>query len=258
MQIRKVPARDGLAWLRDGLRLVARHPLPLLGSVAAGLLMVWLPSMVPLVGPALGTVVAPIASLGLIAACRAADAGRIPGVAVYAEGLRDAQTRRQLLMLGLINAMIVLPLVAIAQATGLDQAISVVPGTDQEPRLVVHPGLLALRVALSLPVLMAMWLAPPLVGWQRLPAVKAMFFSFFACWRNRWPLLTFVGAILAAGSLAIVALAVIVRLLVSDRKVAELLLAPLLLALLTVVQGGIYRMYTQIVEPTPDDPAAAA
>jgi hypothetical protein len=258
MIIRLLPARTGLSWMREAARLFGRHPVSLLGSVAAGLLLVWLPSTVPLVGPALAAVLAPIASLGMIAACRAADAGRIPGLAAFADGLRDPQARRQLLMLGAINAMIVLPLYAIVLATGLDEALRIVPGPGQEPAIEAHPGLLALRIVLSAPVLMAMWLAPPLVGWQRLPAPKAMFYSFFACWRNRWPLLIFICGVVGIGSLATVVLAAIVDLLVPDRAVGTLLIAPLSLALLAVVQCGVFRMYAQVIGEAPPDQGAAA
>jgi hypothetical protein len=257
VQIKVLAARNGLVWIGDGLRLFGRHPLSLLGSVAAGVLLVWVPATVPVVGPALAAVLAPIASLGLIAACRAADAGRVPGVTVYADGLRDPHSRRQLLTLGVINALIVLPMIAILQATGMDQAISIVPGPNQEPKVEAHAGLLALRLALSAPVLMAMWLAPPLVGWQHLTAPKAMFYSFFACWRNRWPLLTFIVGVVGGGSLATVLLATIVTLLIPGGAAAPLLVAPLSLALLAVLQAGVFRMYTQIVEVTPADPSAA-
>jgi hypothetical protein len=258
MRIRVLAARDGLIWIRDGWRLFGRHPLSLAGSVAAGLLMVWLPSTIPWVGPAIGAVVAPIVSLGLIASCRAADAGRIPSVTLYADGLRDSETRRQLLVLGAVNASIVLVLFAIVQVTGMDDAIKIVPGPDQQPTVETNPGLLAARIALSTPLLMAMWLAPPLVGWLRVPALKAMFYSFFACWRNRWPLLTFIAGVLGAGSMATVALAVVVDLLVADRTLGALLIAPISLALLAIVQGGIFRMYTQVVDAAPEEPTAAA
>ena len=36
----------------------------------------------------------------------------------------------------------------------------------------------------STPLMMAYWFAPLLAGWGRVSAVKAMFFSFVACWRN--------------------------------------------------------------------------
>ncbi|HEY4037494.1 MAG TPA: BPSS1780 family membrane protein [Burkholderiaceae bacterium] len=256
MRIKVLAARNGLIWIRDGWRLFGRHPLSLAGSVAAGLLMLWLPSTIPWVGPAIGAIVAPIVSLGLIASCRAADAGRIPSVTVYADGLRDSQTRRQLLVLGAINASIVLLLVAIVQATGMDDAIKVVSGPDRQPRFETNPALLAARIAMSAPLLMAMWLAPPLVGWRHLPALKAMFYSFFACWRNRWPLLAFIGGVVAAGSVATMALGVVVGLVVTDRTVGALLIAPIALALLAVFQGGIFQMYTQVVEPSAEDPSA--
>jgi hypothetical protein len=63
MKVRVLAAREGLTWIREGLRLFGRHPLSLLGSVAAGLLIVWVPWMVPWVGPVIGAVLAPIASL---------------------------------------------------------------------------------------------------------------------------------------------------------------------------------------------------
>jgi hypothetical protein len=251
VKILALPARDGLAWIRDGLRLFVRNPLSLPGAVAAGLLLVWLPSMVPWVGPAIATLIAPLASLGLMAACRAAAAGLTPRATVYVEALRDPQARRQLLTLGLINMLIVLPLVAIAQFTGLDRAIDVVQPPGGQPTLDVHPGLLALRIAVSTPLLMAMWLAPPLIAWERLPAAKAMFYSFFACWRNRWPMLVFIGVALGAGSLAILIAATMVDALVRDEAAAALLIAPLYLVLVTVMQAALFRMYSGIVEPDP-------
>jgi hypothetical protein len=84
-----------------------------------------------------------------------------------------------------------------------------------------------------------------------------MFYSFFACWRNRWPLLTFIVGVLIVDLVATVALAVIADLLVTDRSMAALLIAPLSLALLAILQGGIFRMYTQIIEVAPEDQAAA-
>jgi hypothetical protein len=256
MRIQVLAAREGLSWIREGVRLYGRHPLSLLGSVAAGLLIVGLPSMVPVAGPAIAAVLTPIASLGLITACRTADAGRIPGPAVYAEGLRETQARRSLLALGAINALIVLPLVALLQATGLDQAITLTPGPNQEPKMEVHAGLLALRVALSAPVLMAMWLAPPLIAWQGMRASKAMFYSFFACWRNRWPLLTFLIGVIAAGSAAIIVLATFLVLLVPDQLAAALLMAPVFLALLAIMQGGVYRMYMTVIDAGADSPVS--
>ena len=50
------------------------------------------------------------------------------------------------------------------------------------------------------PILMLTWFAPQLIAWHRYPVGKAMFFSLFACWRNRWPFLV-LGIALAALSI---------------------------------------------------------
>ncbi len=255
MLIRVLPAASGLTWIRDGLRLFGQRPLSLLVSIAAGFVLMLLLASVPYIGPALGAVVAPIASLGMIAACRAAAAGQIPSVRQYADGLREAQIRRQLLMLGFVNALIVIALFAIIQAAGLDEVLRIVPGPGQQTALEAHPGLLALRIAVSVPVLMATWLAPPLVGWHGLPAVKAMFFSFFACWRNRWPLLVFIGGVLASGFLVTLVLAGLVSLIGQDETSSTLVIATSSVGLLTLVQCGVFRMYEQIVQ---EPPAAAS
>ncbi len=46
---------------------------------------------------------------------------------------------------------------------------------------------LAVLVAMIcyLPVAMLFWFAPILVAWHDFPPVKALFFSFVICWRNR-------------------------------------------------------------------------
>jgi len=252
MIIRVLPARTGLAWIRDGVRLFGSRPISLLASIAVGLLLLYVPAMVPVAGPALAAVLAPIAQLGMIAACRAVDAGQVPGVRVYTQALTDAGRRRDLLILGAINALIVACLVAIGQMAGLDDALKIVTGPNQEQTVQASPGLLAMRIALSAPVAMAMWLAPALVGWNGLPAPKAMFYSFFACWRNRWPLLTFVAGVVGAGSLITVLLAALASAVIADGASATFVMAPLSLALLAVIQCGVFRMYRQIIE----DPAA--
>ena len=43
----------------------------------------------------------------------------------------------------------------------------------------------AIGVVLYLPVMMAFWFAPQLVVWSGYTPLKALFFSFFAVWRNK-------------------------------------------------------------------------
>ena len=231
--------------------MLRRRPLSLLASVGMGFVTVSLLGMLPTVGTLLAAIAAPATALGMIAACRAADAGQVPSIAQYVEGLKDVHARRQLLTLGLINAVIVLAMIALIRSLGLENALRVVQGPDQQPTVEAHPGLLAIRIALSTPVLMAMWLAPPMVGWHQLPAVKAMFFSFFACWRNRWPLLVFLAGTIGIGFAATLLLAGLAGLVGGDATSATVVIAPVSLALLALLQCGMFRMYRQIVQAEP-------
>src|ERR1700704_1765339 len=57
---------------------------------------------------------------------------QVPGLRVYAQALRDAGTRRDLLMLGAINAVAYLLLSALAHVAGLDHAVVSVQRPNQE------------------------------------------------------------------------------------------------------------------------------
>jgi hypothetical protein len=45
-----------------------------------------------------------------------------------------------------------------------------------------------LGMVLYLPLSMLFWHAPALVHWHGVSPVKSLFFSFVACWRNKWAL----------------------------------------------------------------------
>jgi len=255
MIIRVFPARSGLVWLREGLRLFGRRPIALLASIAVGMLLVLAPALVPPIGPVLATLVAPIASLGMIAACRAVDEGQIPGLRVYAQVLQGAGALRELLILGAINAALYLLLAILAHAAGLDRAAPAAQGADQAAALGVDPALLALQLVLFAPIWMANWLSPLLVGWHRLPAPKAMFYSFFACWRNRWPLLAFIGASAGGSAAVVVLLLAPVAMVLADARSIGFMVAPLSLALMAVFQCSVFRMYRQVVDEPQPQPA---
>lgn len=38
------------------------------------------------------------------------------------------------------------------------------------------------------------WHAPALIGWHRLPLRRALFYSMVACWRNKFPIVVYVGS----------------------------------------------------------------
>jgi hypothetical protein len=88
------------------------------------------------------------------------------------------------------------------------EALQALQGDQVDPEKVretlMGPGLLAVAL-LYVPMLAAFWHAPPLVHWHGVTPVKALFFSWLACWRNKGAMLVFglgwLGIFLLAGLL---------------------------------------------------------
>jgi hypothetical protein len=355
MNIRQVPARTGLDWIREGGRLFAARPLVLSGLVGVYLAMVLLPTLVPVVGPAVAGILEPFATLSVMMACRETAAGRLPTITLFAAPFTDRLRRVELLRLGMLYAGLailvallfelldpvggqearggapsavevpatpssagppadpgVLPAVApsadsatppltapvtppvtppvtspgaASVATPANQPATAadtrtgpsptesdggpdptpteppagaVAGAPEKPAdgaggspaaaAPLHVGLLLIEALLLVPLIMARWFAPILVGWHLMSPVKAMFFSFFACWRNRLPLLLWGACVLGIAALGSAVLAFLAAMVGLTQPTASVLVAPWALAMVAYIQATVYPMYRSIVE----------
>lgn len=243
MLIRSVPASTGALWVRDGWRLLARQPLGLPAMVVVYMMMLLVPALLPLpfIGLAISGVLAPFATLALLAACREVDHKRAPTMAVFAQPFRDEKVRVPLFRLGLLNAALLIVVATLATVLGPPE-----PATPPISLQDIQLDALVLQLVLYTPVLMLMWFAPPLVGWHAMGPGKAMFGSVVACWRNKWALLVYAltaSALMLAVSLVSVS---IFSALVSSGQTLSVLLAPIALLLMTILQASFYVMYRSI------------
>lgn len=274
--IRTRKAAAGLAWVQAGLRLFARRPLMILLLVAFGPLLNWTVGMVPIVGTAFALILFPTISVGMLAVCRAVDEGSMPGLSSYLAALRDPVARWELLKMGVYYALVAGVLVTLwsfvspegagpsqmaptppptAQAPGAPTApasppAAPEPAEQQVPDLSLTPLRAVMLVASALvlvPLQMTVWFAPVLVAWHRMPASKALFFSFFACWRNRAPMLVYLLALFGLACMAVLAFAALIGLLNAKGGLAELLLAPPPLLVLAIAQTSTLAMYRDVV-----------
>jgi hypothetical protein len=241
MQINMLPASAGLTWLRDGMRLFGRQPVGLPAMVVVYLMMLLAPALLPIVGIAISGVLAPFASVGLLAACRDVAEGRMPTPMAFAQPFRPTAARLQVLRLGIVNAVLLLAVATLAALLS-PEAPSEQPQSLQDLPL----DALLVQLVLYLPVMALMWFAPVLAGWHGITPGKAMFGSAVACWRNLGPMLIF-GVAAGAFTLAISVMAVmLIASLTSSREMLSMLLAPLALILMTIVQASLYPMYRSV------------
>jgi hypothetical protein len=105
-------------------------------------------------------------------------------------------------------------------------------------------------MALYVPVMMAFWFAPQLVVWSDFTPIKALFFSFFAVWRNRAAFfryaLTWAGLTLFVGAIS----ALITEILELDANAMGAFLFPITLILLAVAHGSFYQTTKDIFGTT--------
>lgn len=240
--------RNGWLWLRDGFKLWLRNPALLSFAAFGYLLTLLVASLLPYVGQVLATLLMPAMSLGVLNACRAAEAGRKTGPDILFSGFRTHLP--ELFKIGglyLIASMLVMVLSSLVD-DGL--LMTLMTGGTLDEASMHRPELLQallLALLLSVPVMMAYWFAPLLAGWGRLPALKALFFSFHACLRNWRPFLAYAIALLLFGTVLPGLLLGLIGLL--SLELASLLSIPVPLVVVPVLFASFYTNARDVFGP---------
>jgi hypothetical protein len=252
MVVRTLPARAGLTWLADALRLYRRQPFAFTSLVILYTISVSLLAYVPLVGLPLAAVLVPFGTIGLTLAGRDAEGGTMPMPTLMVEPFRNPQQRSALARLGLVNAGLVLMMVLLVSFLAADELANwkLVDGQlDRASAGQNFPWDAIIAAAIAyVPILMLTWFAPQLVAWHGQPVGKALFFSFFACWRNRWPFLMLAAALFALSFGVIFVVTQSLQMFGASPQLASMLFAPVALILVSVGYATQYPIYRSLIE----------
>ncbi len=257
MQALTLPAARGWQWIAGGFRLF-RANAPLTTFVVFGYLFALLAiDVIPSIGPLVASMCVPALSVVVMNGCRAIERKQAFSVAVLASGVRAAAP--SMVTLGgfyLAGTLVVFAILALPGDGALLRALREAPAENTE--LLRSQFALALQVAAAVlvPFEMAFWFAPMLAAWNGCGPVKALFFSFVACWRNWRPFLVYalgVGALSVAVPAALLAATAAIS-LAAARFLAGLLTVPLLFVFLPTMFASFYVSYREVfVEPATDD-----
>ena len=188
MNLQIVPARAGLKWVRQGMSTFWRQPLALSGLFFLLMATISIVSIVPFIGSALALIVLPALTLGMMAATQTATEGKFPMPSVLFAAFKAGPHRQAMFHLGGLYAVIFLLVMgASALVDGGTFAKVYFGGQAMTPEVVTTDSFqsaLWVSMLFYVPLSMMFWHAPALVHWYGLPAVKSLFFSFVACWRN--------------------------------------------------------------------------
>lgn len=266
--MRVVAPRNGWQWLKDGARLFARSPFTWVFAVFAYWVLMLGTKALPHAAGFLLSLLMPAFAVSFMALARECAAGRRASPIVLAEGFRARLPT--LIALGAIYlaaTFAVLGVTAVVDGGALARwmLLGEAAGDEERPGSLFFGGLVA--TLLATPVVAAFWFAPVLAAWDGMPPVKALFYSFFAVWRNWRAFLVYGGAVLLASVPLMMLFGAAVTLLASvggtsvtgspeARVGAGMLLAsPLLFGAVAILLASFYASYRDIF-PTDGAPAS--
>ncbi|OQA31527.1 MAG: hypothetical protein BWY57_02323 [Betaproteobacteria bacterium ADurb.Bin341] len=198
---RKVAAGNGWLWIVQAWELFKQSPGMWIGVYLIFTLMVMAMSLIPLAGMAVNLFL-PVFMGGIMLGCKALEEGEELQINHLFAGFSD-----HLGPLVLVGVAYLVGMVAIVVMVGITAAllIPLMMASRDLAALAFIPVLLAILVALLLliPMVMAIWFAPPLIVFHALPPIEAMKASFVICLKNFVPFLVYG---LALAGLSIVAI----------------------------------------------------
>lgn len=249
-QAQIVPASHGFGWLAQGWHLFRVAPLAWLLLVFAYWFLMTLISVLPVIGVVAASILVPPFAVGFMAASRAAERGGPVAVGLLFEGFRR-RVDVQLTLGGIYLLSLALLLAASTLADGGALARWMLAGEAPDAET-LSSGVLLLAVlvagVLYLPVMMAFWFAPVLAAWHGIGAVKALFFSLFACLMNWRAFLAY--GIAAALLMLVLPLAVLSLVATfmhgAGRGSIMSLVLPLVIVLLPTLFASFYASYRDV------------
>ena len=182
---RVVPPGNAFDWLRQGWALFAANPGLWIGLTIVLLVIVLGVQIVPLVGTLAAHLLMPVLGAGLLLVCRKIDEEeRVQIDDLFAGFMQNAGP---LVMVGVLYMLAMFAIVVIVVVVGGGSVAGGLLSAQPAGLGVIFGGLmlsLLLSLALSVPVVMAVWFAPALVFFNHMQPVEALKASFEACMKN--------------------------------------------------------------------------
>lgn len=194
---RSVDAGRGLGWIGDGFGYFKRSPGAWIVMVLiAGLIMIAL-GMIPLLGMLAISVLSPLFVGGMMQACRKQDAGGGAEVGDLFAGFSSHGGPLAIVgLLYLVGLILVSVLAGVLSAVlmGASMGFAGMAGGEGAAMGAMGIGMVLvylIALAISLPLIMAIWFAPALVVLEEVAPLEAMKLSFRGCLKNIVPFLVY-------------------------------------------------------------------
>lgn len=245
----KLPAKTGWIWVKEGFALFRKQPAEISTLFLAYMFLMLAVGIVPVLGQLLPLILVPVFSMAFMQACVQIEQKKRVFPSVLLTGFRSPALKN-LLILGCLY--LVAAIIATAASALIDGGVFWQAMTGQIPldAKTAQESNMSLAMMFSaavyVPFAMAFWYAAPLITWQKMGVLKAVFYSFFAVQRETKAFLVYGLAWIIFGVLLPAIVSLLVALLVGSASITLMVLLPLSIVLTVVMYCSFYPTYTHV------------
>ena len=191
LESRPVSVGQAWVWIVSGFNLFKANPVMWIVILLIYLAIIIPVSLIPVIGSIVSTLVAPVFAAGMMWGCKAIVQKQDLEINHLFEGFK--KNTAQLISVGGIY-MLSLLLIAVMVVLSLDKdTVELLMKGKEVSQAQASTMMLPVLIAMLfvIPIIMAYFYAPVLVGLNNLTAIEAMKLSFTACLKNMLPFLLY-------------------------------------------------------------------
>ncbi|MDI1362912.1 BPSS1780 family membrane protein [Methylotenera sp.] len=191
LQSRQVPAGNAWVWIVSGFNLFKANPVMWIVILLIYLAIIIPISFIPVIGSVVTTLLAPVFAAGMMWGCKALVLKQDLEINHLFEGFK--KNTAQLISVGGVYMLSLLVIMVMVVLTLDKETIELLMKGQEVSPAQANAMMLPILIAMLfiLPVLMAYWYAPVLIGLHNLAVLDAMKLSFVACLKNMLPFLLY-------------------------------------------------------------------
>ncbi|MFM9967950.1 MAG: BPSS1780 family membrane protein [Burkholderiales bacterium] len=256
LQMQVVPARAGWLWLAEGLRIFRSSPGMWTLLVLAYWLLLSMTNRAGWLGSILVAVCLPAFSASFAIACDELKNGRPIQLRLLFAGFQ--RQPRSALVLGAIYLLSMVAILGISALFDggllLDWILFNKNPSEADILQGRFSSSMPIAALVASPVLMAFWFAPLLVAFEGMSAIKALFYSFFACLRNWRALIAYGAAIFVFAIFVAMFVALFAVMAGGNANAARGFMLAATIMIMPALFGSFYAAYLDIFPRIPVQP----
>ena len=250
--MQKLPATDGWRWIKEGFAIFRKKPAELSTLFLSYMFLMLALGIIPIIGQVLPLILVPVFAIAFMQACVHVENDHRVYPSLLLVGFRTPEIK-SLLILGvlyLLAALIAIGASALVDGGVLWQALvthgDLGPAEIQQTQQSNMSLAMLFAALVYVPAAMAFWFAAPLIVWQKMSVVKALFYSFFAVVGAGRAFLVYALGWLVLGIMLPTMVSLLIALVIGSISVTVFILLPLSIILTVVMYCSFYPTYTQI------------